>query len=41
LISVPEDRAAALRGALEKEGTIVAALIGRVVAGTPGTITVS
>ena len=41
LIAVPEDRAAALRGALEKEGTIVAALIGRVVAGTPGTITVS
>jgi selenide,water dikinase len=41
LIAVPEDRAMALRKALEKEGTIAAALIGRVVAGTPGTITVS
>ena len=41
LIAVPEDRAAALRKALEKEKTIAAALIGRVVAGTPGTITVS
>ncbi len=41
LIAVPEDRAAALRKALEKEETIAAALIGRVVAGAPGTITVS
>jgi len=41
LIAVPEDRAATLRKALEKEGTIAAALIGRVVAGAPGTITVS
>lgn len=41
LIAVPEDRAPALRQALEKEGTIAAALIGRIVAGAPGTITVS
>ena len=41
LIAVPEERAAALIKALEKEKTIVAAQIGRVVAGMPGTITVS
>ena len=41
LIAVPEDRATALRKALEKEKTIAAALIGHVVTGTPGTITVS
>ena len=41
LIAVPEARAAALVKALEHEKTIVARHIGRVVAGTPGTITVS
>jgi selenide, water dikinase len=41
LIALPEARAAALVKALENEKTIVARQIGRVVAGTPGTITVS
>ena len=41
LIAAPEVRAAALLKALEREGTIVAARIGRVVAGAPGTIAVS
>ena len=41
LIAVPEERAAALLDALEGEETIAAARIGRVVPGTPGTITVS
>lgn len=41
LIAVPEDRAPALIKALKAEKTIAAAQIGRVVAGTPGTIAVS
>ena len=41
LIAVPEDRAAGLLGALKKERTPAAALIGRIVGGPPGRIAVS
>ena len=41
LIAVPEARAGLLQKALEKEATLAAALIGRVIAGTPGNITVT
>jgi selenide,water dikinase len=41
LIALPEAKAAALVSALQKEGTPAAAVIGRVVAGQAGTITVA